>query len=153
MITSDQEDTEELVTAVIDRQLFGFPIRRVRDIFIPAQLTRVPLAPTEIAGILNLRGRVVTVVSMRRYLGLPDRADGGVDMAIGIELGGEIYALLIDSVGEVLRVSDSIRVANPVNLDRRIADMAAGIYRLEDGLLIVLNVDRVLDLGGPARAA
>src|SRR6201990_1783938 len=101
-MTSKTETTEgavgEFVTAVIGGQLFGLPISRVQDVFMPERLTRVPLAPPEIAGVLNLRGRIVTAVDLRRRLGLPPRSDGRPAMAVGIELKGESYGLLIDSV-------------------------------------------------------
>ena len=74
-------------------------------------------------------------------------------MAIGVESGGESYGLLIDSVGEVLKLDDSAREANPINLDPRLARVSAGIYRLEGQLLMVVDVDRVLDIGTKAIAA
>ena len=69
------EQLIEYVTVVIGDQLFGLPISRVQDVFMPDRLTRVPLAPPEIAGVLNLRGRIVTTIDMRRRLGLPPRDD------------------------------------------------------------------------------
>jgi purine-binding chemotaxis protein CheW len=153
MLHPDNDEVIEYVTAVLDRQLFGLPIARVQDVFVPARLTRVPLAPTEVAGVLNLRGRIVTIVDLRRRVGLPPRQAGAAAMAIGIEQGGEAYGLLVDSVGEVMRISDAIRAPNPVNLDPRLADVSAGVYRLERELLIVLDVDRVLDFGATSRAA
>ena len=76
------EQLIEYVTAMIGGQLFGLPISRVQDVFMPDRMTRVPLAPPEIAGVLNLRGRIVTAIDMRRRLGLPPRdrrqaVDGG----------------------------------------------------------------------------
>src|SRR5438128_6677921 len=90
----------EYVTAMIGGQLFGLPIQRVQDVFIPERLTRVPLAPPEIAGVLNLRGRIVTLIDMRDRLGLGKRDADAAPMAIGVEMGGESYGLLIDGVGE-----------------------------------------------------
>ncbi|HAQ79761.1 chemotaxis protein CheW, partial [Bradyrhizobium viridifuturi] len=98
----------EYVTAVIGGQLFGLPISRVQDVFMPERLTRVPLASSEIAGVLNLRGRIVTVVDMRARLGLP-KADDGKPMAVGVDQRGESYGLLIDQIGEVLRLPDDSR--------------------------------------------
>ena len=92
----------EYVTAMIGGQLFGLPISRVQDVFMPERLTRVPLSPGEIAGVLNLRGRIVTVVDMRARLGLPKNDDGKPPMAVGVDLRGESYGLLIDQIGEVL---------------------------------------------------
>lgn len=154
MVKSDKRSSSEFVTAVIDGQLFGLPIDRVHDVFVPTRLTRVPLAPYEIGGVLNLRGRIITVIDMRRRLGMPERApDAPPAMAIGIDCDGEAYGLLVDSVGEVMRVAEAIGTRTPINLDSRLAEVSGGVYRLEGELLVVLDVDRVLDLHSTARAA
>src|SRR6218665_3807943 len=106
----------EYVTTMIGGQLFGLPISRVQDVFMPERLTRVPLAPEHVAGVLNLRGRIVTAIDMRARLGLPRNEDGKPPMAVGVDLRGESYGLLIDKIGEVLRLPDSGRELNPVNL-------------------------------------
>src|ERR1700687_1793291 len=127
-MTSRNDSSEgavgEYVTAVIGGQLFGLPISRVQDVFMPERLTRVPLSSGEIASVLNLRGRIVTVVDMR----------------------GESYGLLIDQIGEVLRLADDGREENPVNLDPRMAKLAGGVHRLDGQLMVVLDVDRVLEI-------
>jgi purine-binding chemotaxis protein CheW len=143
----------EYVTVTIGDHLFGLPISRVQDVFVPDRLTRVPLAPSEVAGILNLRGRVVTAIEMRARLDLGTREPGRPVMAIGIELKGESYGLLVDAVGEVMQLAAGDCEAKPANLDPRLGRVAAGVYRLEGQLLIVLDVDRVLDIGGGAVAA
>src|SRR5246127_3608293 len=100
------KDVTEYVTAVIGGQLFGLPIGRVQDVFMPERLTRVPLAATEIAGLLNLRGRIVTVIDMRRPPHFEGRAADAAKrgpLALGIEHKGESYGLLIDHIGEVLK--------------------------------------------------
>jgi purine-binding chemotaxis protein CheW len=146
------ETMTEYVTATVGGQLFGLPIARVQDVFVLDRLTRVPLAAPEIAGVLNLRGRIVTAIDMRRRLGL---APGEVRkrMAIGIEYRGESYGLLIDAIGEVLNLPSGGREGNPVNLEARLARVSAGVHRLEDRLMVVLDVDRVLDVGQHAEAA
>ena len=136
----------EYVTVMLDGQLFGLPIARVQDVFMPDRLTRVPLAPPEIAGVLNLRGRIVTAVDLRVRLGMAARSDGRPPMAVGIELKGESYGLLIDAVGEVMKLANSTREANPVNLDPRLARVSAGVHRLEGQLMVILDVGRVLDM-------
>src|SRR3989440_8015046 len=103
------EQLIEYVTVMIGGQLFGLPISRVQDVFMPDRLTRVPLASPEIAGVLNLRGRIVTAIDLRRRLGMPARTDGGAPMAVGIELRGESYGVLIDSVGEVMKLAEETR--------------------------------------------
>ena len=147
------ETMTEYVTATVASQLFGLPIARVQDVFVLDRLTRVPLAPPEIAGVLNLRGRIVTAIDLRRRLGLAPPAEARKRMAIGIEHKGESYGLLIDVIGEVMNLPASGRESNPVNLDARLARVSAGVHRLEDRLLVVLDVDRVLDIGQQAEAA
>jgi purine-binding chemotaxis protein CheW len=147
------ENVIEYVTVVIGDQLFGLPISRVQDVFMPDRLTRVPLSAPEIAGVLNLRGRIVTAVDMRRRLGLPPRSDGKPPMAVGIELKGESYGLLIDTVGEVLKLADNTREPNPVNLDQRLKRVSGGVQRLEGQLMVILDVDRVLEMNSDALAA
>ena len=147
------ETMTEYVTVVLGGQLFGLPISRVQDVFMPQRVTRVPLAQPEIAGVLNLRGRIVTAIDMRCRLGLPPRDETRPPMAVGIECKGESYGLLIDSVGEVLKLDDNTREPNPVNLDTGLAQISAGVHRLDKQLLVILDVDRVLDTGHEAMAA
>jgi purine-binding chemotaxis protein CheW len=140
------EATEGFVTVVTGGQLFGLRLERVRDVFVPRGLSPVPLAPPEIAGLLNLRGRIVTAIDLRRRLGLPPRSDGGTPVAVGIEERGELYGLMVDRVGDVMRLRASTYDANPVNLDQRWAKLCAGVHRLDHGLMVVLDVDKILDL-------
>jgi purine-binding chemotaxis protein CheW len=147
------DNVVEYVTATVGGQLFGLPISRVQDVFMPERLTRVPLAPPEIAGLLNLRGRIVTAIDMRRRLGLEALADHAPRMAVGVEAKGESYGLLIDVIGEVLKLPTSGREDNPVNLDAALARVSAGVHRLDDKLLVVLDVDRVLDIAPAVQAA
>ena len=137
-------ETIQYVTIYISDQLFGLPINRVHDVFVPESVTRVPMASAEIAGVLNLRGRIVTAIDMRKRLGLTPLENTGNLMAIGIEFKEESYGLIIDSVGEVLDLSETSKEAVPSNLDQRWAEIAAGVHRLENNLMVILDVDQVL---------
>jgi purine-binding chemotaxis protein CheW len=149
----DDIATTEFVTFTVAGQMFGLPISRVQDVFKPSRITRVPLASAEIAGVLNLRGRIVTAIDMRQRIEA-DRCEGGTPvMAIGIEARGESFGLLVDAVGEVLNLSDIEREPNPINLGGSLAALSDGVFRLEGQLLVVLDVDRVLDLCGEEIAA
>jgi len=148
-----QTGVTEYVTTMIGGQLFGLPISRVQDVFMPERLTRVPLASSDVAGVLNLRGRIVTAIDMRSRLGLPKKEDGKPAMAVGVELRGESYGLLIDTIGEVLKLADDTREINPVNLDPRMAKLAGGVHRLDGQLMVVLDVDRVLEISNDKLAA
>jgi purine-binding chemotaxis protein CheW len=142
--------SEEFVTLTVAGQLCGIPVLTVRDILGPQAVTRVPLAPPEVAGSLNLRGRIVTAIDLRRRLGLAGAADGARAMSVVVEVSGEFYSLLVDQVGEVLSLGDEAREANPPTLDARWRGVSAGVYRLQGQLMIVLDVERVLDLAATA---
>ncbi len=106
----------EYVTVSIGDQLFGLPISRVQDVFVLSQVTRVPLAEEDIAGVINLRGRIVTAIDLRRRLGVSGDV-GRAKIAVGIEGDGESYGLVIDAVGEVLKLGADTAEPVPVNLD------------------------------------
>jgi purine-binding chemotaxis protein CheW len=143
----------EYVTFTAAGQMFGLPIERVQDVFKVSHITRVPLAGPEIAGVLNLRGRIVTAVHLSNRLDLRSDGNAPPTMAIGIGSGAESFGLVVDAVGEVLKLPDGEREANPINLDRKLARVSAGVFRLDGQLLVVLDIDRVLDLGAEAAAA
>jgi len=134
----------ELMSVGLAGQRFGIPVLQVRDVLAPQKIARIPLAPPEVAGALNLRGRIVTAIDLRKRLGLPPGS--GRAMSVVVEQGGELYSLLVDSVGEVLRLEESALERNPPTLDPQWRSVSAGIYRLEDCLLAVLDVARALEL-------
>jgi purine-binding chemotaxis protein CheW len=139
--------SQEYVTLTVANQLCGIPVLTVRDILGPQQVTRVPLAPPEVAGSLNLRGRIVTAIDLRRRLGLAAAEQGARPMSVVVEAMGEFYSLLVDQVGEVLALDDDAREANPPTLDPRWRSVSLGVHRLQGKLMVVLDVERVLDLG------
>ena len=142
-----QDDHQEFVTVKLDGQWFGIPVSSVRDVLGSQVIARVPLAPPEVAGSLNLRGRIVTAIDPRVRLGLPIRDVNGARMGVVVEHDDNLYSLLIDSVGEVLNLPVDRYEQNPATLDSRWREISAGIYRLDDRLLVVMDVARLLDLG------
>ena len=136
------------VMLTVAGQTCGVPVASVRDILGEQAITRIPLSPPEIAGSLNLRGRIVTAVDLRRRLRLPPAADGQKPMSVVAEHGGELYALLVDQVSEVMSLKAEDFEHNPPTLDATWAAFSTGIYRLEDRLLVVLDVAKLLALSG-----
>lgn len=138
--------TKDYVTVYLNDQLFGIPVLQVQDIVRTQSITRVPLSPPEIAGSLNLRGRIVTAIDVRQRLGLPSTLGQQKKlMNIVIETKGELYSLLVDKLGEVLSLPESKFEKNPSTLEERWRDVASGIYRLDGTILIVINVNALLD--------
>ena len=134
------EENQVLVTLTVAGQLCGVPVLAEQTI------TRVPLAPPEIAGSLNLRGRIVTAIDLRRRLRLPAAPPGQPRMSVVAEQGGELYALLVDQVSEVLSLDASCFERNPPTLEKTWADFSTGVFRLDERLLVVLDVSRLLAL-------
>ena len=143
-VASDEERVFVMLT--VAGQTCGVPVASVRDILGEQAITRIPLAPPEIAGSLNLRGRIVTAGGLRRRLRLPPAAAGEKLMSVVAEHGGELYALLVDQVSEVMSLRSEDFERNPPTLESTWAAFSTGIYRLEDRLLVVLDVSKLLAL-------
>jgi len=129
---------------LIGGQMFGIPVLQVQDVLRQQKVTRVPLAPPEVAGAMNLRGRIVTAINVRRRLGMPDLDAAKPTMSVVVEHEGELYSLIIDQVGDVLSLLNSDFESVPATLDPLWRDIATGIFRLEDKLMVVIDVSRLL---------
>lgn len=140
------EERQVLVTLTVADQLCGVPVLAVRDVLGEQSITRIPLAPHEIAGSLNLRGRIVTAIDLRRRLRLPSPPPRQPRMSVVAEQGGELYALLVDTVSEVMSLHTAAFERNPATLSETWSVFSTGIYRLDGRLLVVLDVSKLLDL-------
>ncbi len=141
-------EQDVFLTLTVAGQACAVPVLAVRDVLGAHAITRIPLAPGEVAGSLNLRGRIVTALDLRLRLGLPQRpSDAPPAMSIVVEQSGELYALLVDQVGEVVPLPVSGFAANPPTLDPLWREVSRGVQRQEGHLVIVLDVGRVLAIG------
>ena len=138
------DEERQFVTLTVAEQLCGVPVLGVRDILSQQAITRIPLAPPEVAGSLNLRGRIVTAIDLRRRLRLPPALPGAPSMSVVTEQDGELYALLVDQVCEVMRPLAGAFERNPPTLPPAWAAYSNGIYRLDGTLLVVLDLARLL---------
>lgn len=140
-------EKSDFLSLRIAGQLFGIPVLQVQDILGDQKITPVPLSSPEISGALNLRGRIVTAINVRKKLGLPDTDEHQKDtssMSVVVGHKDDLYSLIIDSVGDVLSLSDKRYEANPTTLDAVWRDVSSGIYRLDTELLIVLDIPKLL---------
>lgn len=140
----------EYITVRIMNQLFGIPISQVREVFTPEAITNVPLSPKEIAGVLNLRGMIVTAVDMRMRLSLPPQEQGASYMAVGIDDHAESYCLLVDSVEEVMRLPKESKEPSPLAVQERWSHFTSGVHLLDGQLLVILNIHNVLNFNKEA---
>lgn len=141
------EDMSSFVTFWVSKQLFGVPVLQVQDILSPEKISPIPLAPKEVRGAINLRGRIVTVIDVRTRLGLKPQAENGHNMAVTVDHNEELYTLLVDSVGDVVDLPKANFEDNPATLDPAWREIACGVYRLNGNLMVVLDIHRVLDIG------
>lgn len=137
--------SSDFLTIIIAGQLFGIPVLQVQDVLGAQKVTRIPLARPEVAGSLNLRGRIVTAIDVRCRLNLPPRPENQREMSVVVEHDGELYSLVIDEVGDVMSLQDGDFENNPATLDPLWRSISAGIYRLEKHLLVVVDVPKLLD--------
>jgi len=135
---------QDYLSFTIGNQMFGVPVLKVQDVLNTRALARIPLAPKEVAGSLNLRGRIVTAIDMRRRLDLADAAQGERHMSIVVDHQGELYSLVVDGVGEVLQLTAEAFEPNPATLNASWKDLSLGVFQLRENLLIILDVERLL---------
>ena len=147
LATHPGEDLNDFVTFRVKKQLFGIPVLMVQDILSPDRIASIPLAPPEVRGSINLRGRIVTVIDVRVRLGLPPNKETSENaMAVTVEHEHELYTLLVDSIGDVVSLSNELYERNPATLDSLWREFANGIYRLKGELMVVLDVHRLLNI-------
>lgn len=144
MDLDSNKNYDELLTVFISGQQFGVPILQVQDVLGSQSVTPIPLSNEEIDGALNLRGRIVTAFNVRKRLGLPE-AEKSTGMSVVVEYQNELFSLIIDSVGDVMRLSKDSFEKSPATLDTLWRSVSNGIYQLDSNLLIVLDIAKLLD--------
>lgn len=136
--------SEQYVTFLIDDELYGVPARDVREVLRSQPLTRVPLAPPGVAGLVSVRGDVLLAVDPRNRLGLPPADADRVPMMVVVHAAGEAVSLLVDEIGDVVEVAPEQYVPSPESLDAELRGVLPGTYALADRLLLALAVDEAV---------
>ena len=149
----EELNRNDYVTIWLDGQMCGIPVLEVHDVLSKQVLTKIPQSPEAVAGVLNLRGQIVTAIDLRKRLKLKDREGEGEEMNIVVEYQSEPYSLIIDKVGDVLSLSDDAFEKNPVTLEACWREVSTGIFRLEEELLVILDIEKLLTLNDAKAAA
>lgn len=138
----------EFVTVRVANQLFGIPVLQVQDVLRGQRRYHVPLSDEFVAGAMNLRGRIVTAIDMHIRLKMqrPEKPEGALNMSVVVEYKSELYSLEVDVVGDVLTVTPDRVERNPNNMDGLWRDVASGVIKLKDELLVILDVAKLLHL-------
>ena len=133
-------------TFFVDSHMFGVDVLDVQEIIRAQTMTRVPLAPMVVEGLINLRGQIVTAIDLRRRLELPDRPDDEPPINVVIQTDDGAVSLLVDEIGDVLRVPEAAFESPPETLRGAARDLIRGAYKLDGRLLLVLDIARTVSL-------
>jgi len=141
---------KQFSTFLVDRLLFGVGVEKVQEVIRYQGMTRVPLAPPVVRGLINLRGQIVTAIDLRRRLDLRERASTDLPMNVVIRHEDGAVSLLVDEIGDVLEVEEEAFELSPGTLSGEARELIHGVYKLKDTLLIALDTDKMLNLGTTA---
>ena len=137
-------DQLQLVTFSIGEEEFGVEILKVQEIVRSMEMTRVPSAPEFVEGVVNLRGRVIPIIDMRKRFGLERKEHDNRTRIIVIDMNGVVTGFVVDSVSEVLRLPRNTIEPPPPVVAGIESDYVSGVGKLEDRLLILLDMDSLL---------
>ena len=137
----------QVATFFLDGLYFGVDVLQVQEVIRFQPMTRVPLAPAMVAGLINLRGQIVTALDLRTRIGLSARPEGQLPMNVVVRTSEGPFSLLVDLVGDVADIEGSRLEPVPHTVDRQVAALISGVCQLERGLLLVLDVERVVAVG------
>src|SRR5262245_48509249 len=135
----------QFCTFFLDGLRFGVDVQKVQEVVPYLEMTRVPLAPPTVRGLLNLRGQIVTGIELRRRLELPDRPAEGLPMNVVLRGEDSPVSFLVDEIGEVIEVDADAWERPPETLHGRVRELIQGVYPLEEELLLVLDTVKTLD--------
>lgn len=138
--------SQQFCTFCLDGHVFGTPVPKVQEVILHQEMTRVPLAPDVVSGLINLRGQIVSAIDLRRRLGLPDRPEGQLPMNVVVRTSDGAVSLLVDEIGDVIEVEEETLENPPETLQGFAREVVRGVYKLSGRLLLALDIDRVVDL-------
>lgn len=143
--------SRQYCTFRLDSHLFGVPVESVQEVLKEQELTRVPLSPPEVSGLINLRGQILTTLELRSRLGLGVRPAGApaVNVVIRTADGGAV-SLLVDEIGHVLEPSEESFEALPETVPARIRALVTSVCKLDGDLMLVLDAELAVQVGIPA---
>ncbi len=137
----DTEILEQYATFIIADRLCGIDVTKVQEVVRPITMTKIPLAASFIRGLINLRGQVATAIGLRELFGLG--SDHREPMNVVCQLDGDLVSLLVDEIGDVIEVSRATYEAAPATIPKNLGAYIAGVYKLKDGLLSVIDIEHL----------
>lgn len=136
---------QQFCTFFIDKRYFAVPVQQVQEVIRYQEMTRVPLVPAVIRGLINLRGQIVVAFDLRRRLGYADRPEEQKPMNVVVRADGETVSFLVDEIGDVIEVEEGCAEQPPETLKAEMRGLLQGVYKLKDRLLLVLDTARTVN--------
>ena len=134
----------QYVTFDLEDTLYGVEVGWVQEVLRPHVRTIIPRSPETVAGLVNLRGQVVLTVDLRTRLEMDPRPEDVEPMMVVVQVGGEPVSLLVDRIGDVVRADDDTYAPPPDTLDGPTRTLVTGAHKLDDRLLLLLDVERAV---------
>lgn len=142
------ENNRQYTTFYLDEHYFGIEVLKVREVLTMQEMTTVPLAPSDVAGLINLRGQIVMALDLRTRLGFASRSNRKEGMNVIVQTPEEQVSLLVDRIGDVIEVYRDLFEPPPESLDEGLLSVVDGVYKLKGQLLLVLSVDKLIQQEG-----
>jgi purine-binding chemotaxis protein CheW len=136
----------EYCTFYVNGHYFGLDVLHVQEITRYQEMTCVPLASPVVRGLINLRGQIVTAIDLRRRLDMGDRPEDEQPINVVVHTDDGAVSLLVDEIGDVLKVSRDIFESPPETLQSPARDLIQGAYKLPDRLLLILDTERLVSV-------
>ena len=144
-------DSKQYSTFFLNGLFLGVEVLKVQEVIRYQEMTRVPLAPDMIQGLINLRGQIVTAIDLRRRLELPPRPEGNLPMNVVVRSDDGAVSLLVDEIGDVVEIQDEAYERPPETLKGVARELVTGVYKLKERLLLILDTERTVSLPGHLR--
>jgi len=147
-----RQESSKLLTCRVGSQWLGLQVKQVREVVTPQATTEMPLAPDAVMGLINLRGRVITQLDVRKVIGLQERESDAYRVAIVETMSGEDFGLVMDEVGEVIDLDLDMYEKTPKTLDQIWRDVSEGVLKQEERVVVLVNVERFIAMTIPQHA-
>ena len=146
-------NSELFCTFFLDGHFFGVPVQQVQEVIRYQEMTRVPLVPQVVSGLINLRGQIVTAIDLRRRLAMSERLADQLPMNVVVRTDDGALSLLVDEIGDVIEVEEKTFEQPPETLKGMTREMIRGVHKLPERLLLLLNTERVVNVADPGPVA
>lgn len=141
-----EKTRRQVATFYLDDHFFGVDVLKVQEILKVRGITRVPLAPPVISGLINLRGQIVLAIDLRTRLGFPPKASEAHITSVVVTTGDAPINLLVDKIGDVIQIQSELFEAPPDTLNEKFKEVTEGVYKLKDKLLLLLDIEAVINV-------